>query len=131
MRSPLGPVLVILGLATTLVLVLVLFQAIGLRGDLERVRTDAADLRADVAALAAVEPEVDRDELERQLGILESAIRDWLIATGADGFDPDASPAAGQQGGDGEVLDRLDEVLKRLEALDDRLDQICEGVPVC
>lgn len=132
MRSPLGPVLVILGLATTLVLVLVLFQAIGLRGDLERVRTDAADLRADVAALAAVEPEVDRDELERQLGILESAIRDWLIATGADGFDPDASPAAGQQGGgDGEVLDRLDEVLERLEALDARLDKICEGIPVC
>ena len=132
MRSPLGPVLVILGLATTLVLVLVLFQAIGLRGDLERVRTDAADLRADVAALAAVEPEVDRDELERQLGILESAIRDWLIATGADRFDPDASPAAGQQGGgDGEVLDRLDEVLERVEALDARLDQICEGVPVC
>ena len=52
MRSPLGPVLVILGLATTLVLVLVLFQAIALRGDLERLRADASDLRADVAALA-------------------------------------------------------------------------------
>lgn len=131
MRSPLGPVLVILGLATTLVLVLVLFQAIGLRGDLDRVRTDAAALRADVAALADVEPEVSRDELERQLGILESGIRDWLIATGADGFDPDASPAAGQGGSDDEVLDRLELVLQRLEALDSRLDEICEGVPVC
>lgn len=131
MRSPTGPILVILGLATTLVLVLVLFQAIGLRGDLEHVRADAADLRADVAALAAVEPEVDRDELERQLGILESAIRDWLIATGADGFDPDASPAAGQQGSNQEVLDRIDDVMEQLEALNDRLEQICEGVPVC
>lgn len=131
MRSPLGPVLVILGLATTLVLVLVLFQAIGLRGDIERVRADAAALRADVAALAAVEPEVTRDELQRQLTDLESGIRDWLIATGADGFDPGASPSAGQQGGNDEVLDRLDEVLDRIEALDARLDQICEGVPVC
>jgi len=132
MRSPFGPVLVILGLATTLVLVLVLFQAIGLRGDLERVRADAADLRADVAALAAVEPEVDRDELERQLGILESAIRDWLIATGADGFDADASPAGtGQQGSNREVLERIDDVMAQLEALNDRLEQICEGVPVC
>lgn len=130
MRSPLGPVLVILGIATTLVLVLVLFQAIGLRGDLDRVRTDAAALRADVAALADVEPEVSRDELERQLGILESGIRDWLIATGADGFNPDASPGTGQQASD-EVMDRLDQVLDRLDALDGRLDQICEGVPIC
>jgi hypothetical protein len=131
MRSPTGPILVILGLATTLVLVLVLFQAIGLRGDLEALRADAAELRADVAALAANEPEVTRDELERQLGILESGIRDWLIATGADGFDPAATPGAGGQRDDDEVLDRLDLVLQRIEALDSRLDEICEGVPVC
>lgn len=132
MRSPTGPILVILGLATTLVLVLVLFQAIGLRGDLDALRADAAELRTDVAALAASEPEVTRDELERQLGILESGIRDWLIATGNDGFDPDATPGAGGQGGDDdEVLDRLDLVLQRIEALDSRLDEICEGVPVC
>lgn len=132
MRSPIGPILVILGLATTLVLVLVLFQAIGLRGDLEALRSDAAELRADVAALAGNEPEVTRDELERQLGILESGIRDWLIATGSDGFDPDATPGTGGQGGtDDEVLDRLDLVLQRIEALDSRLDEICEGVPVC
>jgi hypothetical protein len=131
MRSPTGPILVILGLATTLVLVLVLFQAIGLRGDVDALRSDAAELRADVAALAANEPEVTRDELERQLGILESGIRDWLIATGADGFDPDATPGAGGQDTDDEVLDRLDLVLQRIEALDSRLDEICEGVPVC
>jgi len=37
MRSPIGPIMVILGLATTLILVLVLLQTIGLRGDLERI----------------------------------------------------------------------------------------------
>lgn len=130
MRSPIGPILIILGIASTLVLVLVLFQSIGLRGDLDRVRADAAALRADVAALAAVEPEVDRDELVRQLEILESGIRDWLIATGVDG--PSESPTSGQgPGNDRAVIDRLDEVLDRLEALDARLDQICESVPVC
>lgn len=125
MRSPIGPVLVITGLATILVLVLVIFQAIGLRDDVDRIGERLDTLSAEVAAL---EPGVDRDELQRQLEITESAIRDWLIATGADGFDPDASP--GTQGRD-EVLEGLEEVLDRLEALDRRLDEICEGVPVC
>jgi hypothetical protein len=129
MRSPLGPVLVILGLATTLVLVLVLFQAIALRGDLERLRADAADLRADVGALADVEPEVTRAELERQLGVLEADIRELIDAGGGSG--PDSTAQAGGQRDDDEVLDRLDLVLQRIEALDSRLDQICEGVPVC
>ncbi|MGZ8512752.1 MAG: hypothetical protein ACXWWL_04890 [Candidatus Limnocylindria bacterium] len=126
MRSPLGPVLVIIGLATILVLVLVIFQVVALGTDADRIGEELDALRADVAA---IEPGIDRDELQRQLEITESAIRDWLIATGADGFDPDATPNAGQDGGD--VNDRLDEILDRLEALDRRLDQICEGVPVC
>lgn len=126
MRSPLGPVLAILGLATILVVVLLIFQNFALREDLERANTQLAAIQSDVAAM---EPGVDRDELQRQLGILESGIRDWLIATGADGFDPDASPGA--PGGGDEVMDRLDEVLDRLDALDARLDEICESVPVC
>ena len=126
MRSPLGPALLIVGLATILVLVLLIFQVIGLGNDADRLSEELDALRADVAA---IEPGIDRDELERQLGITESALRDWLIATGADGFDPDATPNAGQDADD--VSDRLDEILDRLEALDRRLDQICEGVPVC
>lgn len=126
MRSPLGPVLVIIGLATILVLVLLIFQVMGLGTDADRISDELDTLRAEVAA---IEPGVDRDELQRQLEITESAIRDWLIATGADGFNPDATPGAGQ--GSGDLSDRLDEILDRLEALDRRLDQICEGVPVC
>ena len=126
MRSPLGPFLVIIGLATILVLVLVIFQVIGLGTDADRISEQVDTLRAEVEA---IEPGVDRDELERQLEITESALRDWLIATGADGFDPNATPGTGQSGGN--VADRLDEIIDRLEALDRRLDEICEGVPIC
>ncbi len=128
MRSPIGPVLILLGLATTVVLVLVLFQTIGLRGDVDRAREEVTTLRAQLDAQAdGVTPE----GLTRDLDELESSLRDWLIATGADGgFDGDpGSPAGGD--GTSEVLDRLDEVLARITALDDRVDQICESVPVC
>jgi hypothetical protein len=128
MRSPLGPVLIILGLATTLVLVLVLLQASALRDDLGRLNDRLGALEQDVAA---VETGVDADELQRQLEILESGIRDWLVATGADGFDPDAGQGSGQTGSNRQVLDRINEVLERIDALDARLDEICEGVPVC
>ncbi len=63
-----------------------------------------------------------------RLDELEAGIRDWLIATGADGgFDQ----TPGGSAGDTTVADRLDEILERIQALDDRIDEICEGVPVC
>lgn len=126
MRSPIGPVLILLGLATTVVLVLVLFQSIGLRSDLDRARAEVASLRAEVEAQEAG---LDDETLVRRLDELESGIRDWLIATGADGgFD--GSPAGGGTDSN-EVMDRLDEILARINALDDRVDEICESVPVC
>ena len=59
---------------------LVLFQSIGLRSDLERARADVASLRAEVEAQEAG---VANDELVQRLDELEAGIRDWLIATGA------------------------------------------------
>ena len=125
MRSPIGPAVVIIGLATTVVLVLLLFQGIGTRSDLESARAELAELRAQVESQASP---VDDALLIRRLDELEAGIRDWLIATGVDG--PSGSPGAGGSGDD-EILDRLDQVLERINALDDRVDQICEGVPVC
>jgi hypothetical protein len=125
MRSPIGPFLVVLGLATVVVLVLLLFQTIGLRSDLDATRAELDSLRS---AVESREDGVSEDDLIARLDELEAGIRDWLIATGADGgFDesPGGSP------GDTSVADRLDEILRRLEALDDRIDEICEGVPVC
>ena len=126
MRSPIGPLLVIIGLAMTVVLVLLLFVNLGTRSDLEAAQAELTELRATVEEM---EPGVTFDELEQQLVTLEGGIRDWLIATGADGgFD--TSP--GTEGATGTALvERLDEILERIDALDARIDQICEGVPVC
>ena len=128
MRSPIGSILVILGLATTLILVLVLFQTIGLRGDLEKSQADVARVRAQVAELTATEPGVGGDELQRQLDVLETDLRALITANG--GSSPGA-PGTGGQGNSDEVLQRLNDVLDRLEGLDARLDQICESVPIC
>ena len=126
MRSPIGPVLVLIGLATTVVLVLVLFQNFGLRSDLESVREELGVLRSEVEA---TESGVTDEELVGRLDELEAGIRDWLISTGADGgFDESPAGSAPPQD---EVLDRLDEVLARINDLDARVDEICEGVPVC
>jgi hypothetical protein len=128
MRSPIGPILVVLGLGTTVVLVLLLLQVNGLRSDLEAAGAQVTSLQAQVDAQA---PGVTTAELQRELDSLQAGIRDWLIATGADGgFDGDPSQPAGG-GSASELLDRLDEVLERITALDRRVDEICEGVPVC
>lgn len=127
MRSPFGPVLVILGLATVLLMVLVLFQTIGLRDDLGRLNDRVATLGEEIAAQ---EPGIARGELQRTVNDLESRLRAWMLENLADAG-PAASPGTGSVGGADEILDRLDEVLDRLEALDERIDEICDGVPVC
>jgi flagellar motor switch protein FliG len=128
MRSPIGPILVILGIATAAVLVLVLMQSMGLRDELRQARDEVATLQARVDTLETVAP----DDLRRELEELESGIRDWLIATGADGgFETDPGQPAGGSATADEILDRIDDVLARITALDRRVDEICESVPVC
>ena len=126
MRTATGPLLVVIGLAMTIVLVLLLFVSLGTRSKLEATRAELAALRA---AVEGAEPGVTVDELEQQLVVLEGGIRDWLIATGADGgFE---TPAGGDGSSGTAIVERLDEILERIEALDARVEEICEGVPVC
>jgi len=128
MRSAIGPILVVLGLGTTVVLVLLLLRVNGLRSDLEAARDEVTALQAQVDAQ---ESGVTTEELQRELDTLQAGLRDWLIATGADGgFDGDSSQPAGG-GTASEILERMDEVLERITALDERVTDICEGVPVC
>lgn len=127
MRSPIGPILVVIGIATGAVLVLVLLQSMTLRDELRQARDEVTALRTRVDGVETVAP----DDLRRELAELESGIRDWLIATGADGgFESDPGQPAGGSSTD-EILDRIDDVLARITALDRRVDEICEGVPVC
>lgn len=128
MRSSIGPVLVILSLATAVVLVLVLLQTSGLRGDLDRARAEVVTLRQQVEGL---ERGVPMSELSMRLAELENDIEAWVVAFGNDTVPGDTtSPAGGASAGE-EILDRLDEVLRRVNALDDRVDEICRNVPVC
>jgi hypothetical protein len=128
MRSPIGPILIVIGLATAGVLVLVLLQSMSLRDDLRQARDEVTLLQSRLDTLDTVAP----DDLRRELVELESGIRDWLIATGADGgFETDPGQPAGGSATADEILDRIDEVLARVNALDRRVDEICDGVPVC
>jgi hypothetical protein len=128
MRYPLGLVLAVVGAAAIALAVLVVLQSMSMRDELRQARDEVAALQARVVTIETVSP----DELRRELTVLESGIRDWLIATGADGgFDGDPSQPAGGGSSAEQILDRLDNVLARINALDQRVDEICEGVPVC
>jgi hypothetical protein len=124
MRSPIGPVLVLIGLATTVVLVLLLVQTMGLRSDLETARADLAALRADVESAPDA---ATADELRTELDAVEEELTALQRDTGTSTDDP-SRPAGG---GDDPLDDRLDEILDRIEALDRRVSEICENVPVC
>lgn len=122
----------ILGIAVVLLLVFGLFQLIGLRQDVATAEERVAALEASVAAQ---EPGVTLDEVQREIDELRVWTRDWLIATGADGgtgSDP-GTPAGEAPAGTNadDIVRRLDLVLERIEALDQRVDEICESVPVC
>jgi hypothetical protein len=121
MRSATGPVLVILGLASTVVLVLLLVQSIGLRDDLDATRAELATLRSEEhGAMPADELRAAFDDISARLDELETS-------TGIDAGPSDPEQPAG---GD-DIADRLDEILERIAALDARVDEVCDNVPVC
>lgn len=118
----------VVGVAIGAVLVLLVLQSMALRDELRTASDEVAALQARVETIETV----DGEELRRELEELESGIRDWLIATGADGgFDADPGQPAGGSTTADEILERIEEVLARITALERRVDEICEGVPVC
>jgi hypothetical protein len=71
--------------------------------------------------VAAAESGIGSGDLAVALGDLENQIKEWLLATGA------GSPLGSAEPADA----RIDEILATLRRLETRLDQICEGIPVC
>jgi hypothetical protein len=129
-RSPIGPFLVVIGLATVVLIVLLLFQVIGLRSDVGRAEDHVAALESQVEAQ---EPGVTTAELRREIDELRAWTRDWLIATEPPAGGDVGTPAGSVSDDDDDtaVLRRIDLVLERIDALDARIDEICDGVPVC
>jgi len=110
MRSPIVPFLVAFNLLTLVLLAVLVVQSIATRSELDQLHRQ----------VAAAESGIGSGDLALALGDLENRIKEWLQATG--GGSPLSSPAADP---------RVDEILATLRRLESRLDQICEGVPVC
>jgi len=110
MRSPIVPLLVALNLLTLALLAVLVIQSIATRTELDQLHRE----------VAAAESGIGSGDLALALGDLENRIKEWLQASGAGS--PLSSPAADP---------RVDEILATLRRLEARLDQICEGVPVC
>ena len=110
MRSPIVPLLVSLNVLTLVLLAVLVMQSIATRTELDQLHRE----------VAAAESGIGSGDLALALGDLENRIKAWLQASGAGS--PLSSPAADP---------RVDEILATLRRLESRLDQICEGVPVC
>lgn len=110
MRSPIV-LLVVLNLLTFVLLAVLVVQSIATRTELDQLHRE----------VAAAESGIGSGDLALALGDLENRIKEWLQATAAGS--PLSSPAA--------VDPRIDEMLATLRRLESRLDQICQGVPVC
>lgn len=114
MRSPIVPLLVALNLLTLVLLAVLVVQSIATRTELDQLHRE----------VAAAESGIGSGDLALALGDLENRIKDWLLATGAGSpLGSAASPAPADA--------RIDEILATLRRLEARVDQICEGVPVC
>ena len=110
MRSPFVPLLLAFNLLTLVLLAALVVQSIATRSELDQLHRQ----------VAAAESGIGSGDLALALGDLENRIKEWLQATGAGS--PLSSPAADP---------RVDEILATLRRLEARVDQICEGVPVC
>jgi hypothetical protein len=97
-------------------------------------RVGAIDERvaATESSLAAIDA-VDSRELDLALQHLRTAISDELETIRFRGVVPTDSSGVILDRLDAleSALDRIDEMATTLGRLEDRLDQICEGVPVC
>lgn len=121
------PSAVLIGLAIVNVLALALLAVIFMR--LGGIEERVAATESSVAAIDAI----DTEELDLALTDLRTAITDELATIRFRGVVPTDSSGVILDRLDAleAALDRIDEMADTLAVLQERLDQICEGVPVC
>ena len=121
------PSVVLIGLAIVNVLALALLAVIFMR--LGGIEEHVAATESSVAAFDVI----DGDELDSALAELRTAISEELATIRFRGVVPTDSSGVILDRLDAleGALDRIDEMADTLAGLQERLDQICEGVPVC
>ena len=121
------PSVVLIGLAIVNVLALALLAVIFMR--LGGIEERVAATESSVAALDVI----DSEELDSALAELRTGISEELATIRFRGVVPTDSSGVILDRLDAleGALDRIDEMADTLAGLQERLDQICEGVPVC
>lgn len=123
MRAP----ALLIGLAVLNILAIALLAIVLVR--LGGIENRVAATESTVAAIDAI----DSGQLERALEELRTAVSEELATIRLRGVVPTDSSGVILDRLDAleGALDRIDEMADTLAALQERLDQICEGVPVC
>lgn len=131
MRSGAAGWVIGLNVLLLVALALLIVQTVQLRGDLNAAREELTDLRGSVAEL---ERGVPVSEVALRFDAVERELRQLALIVGT----PDPTGSSGDSGGSGgesvgsaAVVAQLEEVLDAIEALDNRVDEICRNVPVC
>jgi hypothetical protein len=120
-------VLIGLNLVTLLAVGVLLFRSVSLDNRLAEAELAVRDLEAEVASL---ERGVPLSELSLRMAELENELQEWVLAFSAD-VDTDGGGTAATPTDPGAVLQRINEVQRDIDRLHERLDEICESVPVC
>lgn len=132
MRSGAAGWLIGLNVLLLVALALLIVQTVQLRGDLNAAREELTDMRTTVSEL---ERGVPVSEVALRFDAVERELRQLALIVGTP--DPTGGPSGDSGSGDGEsvgsaaVVAQLEEVLDAIEALDNRVDEICRNVPVC
>lgn len=131
MRSGAASWLIGLNVLLLVALALLIVQTVQLRGDLNAAREELTDMRSTVSEL---ERGVPVSEVALRFDAVERELRQLALIVGTP--DPPQPGVTGDPGGDDSVssaavVAQLEEVLDAIEALDNRVDEICRNVPVC
>jgi hypothetical protein len=125
MSRAIGGISIALGLLTLVAVGVLLFRSVALENRLAEAELAVRDLEAEVASL---ERGVPLSELSLRMAELENELQEWVLAFSGE---VDTGGGTTAPADPGVVLSRINDLQRDIDRLHDRLDEICEGVPVC